>query len=227
MQISAREYPHPVMADFSDDFVTTKFSSSIENPILSNGKYVFIAEMSTDNHDLQKLIMEENACFVAHIECPSSGFRELYRSYESQFTFEIPSDKLIGRVDINSLILASDNIVEYQNYDFHPAYKDYSFSVMKADVLAVGEHRKINIKKDIESLRKVPSIFRVVEDKRVNAPSMVVELANPYVKVKMSSENFKSYQRLLKANESFQSLLNSLIVVPALSLLLKEYRSIE
>ena len=79
MNIEYRLYPYPVLTYFSDDYVNSSFTSNLKVG-RKGDEIIFHLTANTDDEKLLKLIEEEYAEFVFHIECPSTSYRTIIKS---------------------------------------------------------------------------------------------------------------------------------------------------
>ena len=79
MNIEYRLYPYPVLTYFSDDYINSSFTSNLK--VGRKGEnIIFHLTANTDDEKLLKLIEDEYAEFVFHIECPSTSYRTIIKS---------------------------------------------------------------------------------------------------------------------------------------------------
>jgi hypothetical protein len=214
MEISARAYPHPVLSHFGDDIVDSVFQGVVEGKGSKNS-YIFNATFKTNNDDLLELVQQKKAIYAVHVECNSTRYRTMFTSDQEKFTFEIPANVIDGKVQLCSLILAARGIPKYKNSHFHPDYGKLTFAVSKGDTLAVGHDRTFTADKKNDPLRRVASIFSIVQDDKPDAKALDIDPSNAKVVIKLSKENFDSYM-ILKHDAAYRPVLNSAIVLPAL-----------
>ena len=103
--------------------------------------------------------------------------------------------------------LAAKPIAKYKNSNFHPDYGKLTFNVRKGDTLAVGHDRTFTADKKTDPLRKVASIFSIVQDDRPEAKPMDIDSSGSKVLIKLSKENFDSYM-VLKHEAAYRPVLN-------------------
>jgi hypothetical protein len=223
MKINERLYPHPVQSHFSDDLTDCVFQVT---PKIHTGKnsYKFGVRARTSSPDLRALVTSGQATYAIHIECAATRFRRLITATDEEFFEEIPGDCLDGRTDLCSLIIATTDIPEYRNRNFHPDYGDISFFVKKGDVLAVGHDIFFDATKGIDPLQNVASIFKVRPNHSTAPEPFVVDLQNNYIVILLSEQNFLAYSELRK-DQDRQTTLASMIVTPALVFALEEIKS--
>ena len=128
MNIEYRLYPYPVLTYFSDDYVNSSFTSNLK--VGRKGEeIIFHLTANTDDEKLLKLIKEEYAEFVFHIECPSTSYRTIVKSKLGFENISIHESLLNNRINICFFIIAKTKIDNYTNNNFNDDYKDDSFNL--------------------------------------------------------------------------------------------------
>lgn len=223
MQISARQFPHPVLSKFSDDVIKCEFQTSLKYTILKTS-FRFEISCSLSNKDLRLLIDQKKACYAVHFECGSTRYRSIIKSYEETFSIDIPADELKNKVQVNAFIIATENIDNYSSAYFHPDYESISFVIFKGDILAVDDGRVITVNKDIDPFRSITSIFRVGRDPLLNDAAMDVIFDSRFIQIKLSPTAHDNYMALHRS-KSIPTTLASLVVIPALVKVLEEVKN--
>lgn len=213
MKVNERLYPHPVQAHFSDDLIGCMFQVT---PQVLPGKhaYKFSVVAKTSSIDLVELIKNHKARYALHIECATTRFRKLITSFEEEFHEEIPAERLEGRVEMCSFVIAAEDIENYKNRNFHPDYSGASFTVSKGDVLAVGLDRHFDANKDIDPLQNISSIFKVKVNHNNNEP-VEIELLGENIVILLAQQNFDVYAEL-RGDADLHPILASMIILPAM-----------
>ncbi|MDI3540741.1 MAG: hypothetical protein PWP66_279 [Thermosediminibacterales bacterium] len=219
MRISYRQFPHPVLSYFSDDIVDCVFKTKLDVDVTDN-TYEFKGCCKTDNEDLLNYIENKKVCFAFHVECSATRYRKIFKFFKEKISFAVPAGKLDGKVEICPLIIAAEDIDNYKNKNFNSDYGSVIFKVKKGDILAVDENVIFFADKEIDPLKKIPSIFTISADKNQDAPPIDIDATGDKVVIKLSQENFERY-KILKLDQNLQSTLASLTAVPALIILLE------
>jgi len=222
MQINPRAYPHPVLAHWGDDIMNSTFQGVVSGRGAKNS-YVFDAVFKTNDADLQTLVEQNKAMYAVHVECKSTRYRNMFRSITEKFSFEIGAGLIDGKVEVCSLVLASKPIDKYKNANFHPDYGKSVFRVSRGDTLAVAHDQIIEATKKHDPLRKVSSIFSIVQNDDEKATGMDINVGGPKVIVTLSKPNFESYKSL-RHSKTYHSMLLGSIIVPALVEVLERIR---
>ncbi|OWR33160.1 hypothetical protein CDO73_01255 [Saccharibacillus sp. O23] len=214
MQISSRQYPHPVLSYYSDDFPNSDFQASLKNSKTPN-TYLFDAECVTSSDGIHHLIEERKAKYAFHFECQTTRYRRIFSSFDSSFKFQLPAQDVEGRVQICAFILAVEDIEGYALNEFHPDYDGFGFQIRKGDILALDMERSFYAEKEIDPLRRIPSIFSIQPNRSEEAQAIEVDSSGNKIIIKLAPDNFE-YYKTISLNSSLQPLLSSLIVIPAL-----------
>jgi hypothetical protein len=214
MQIKARSYPHPVLSYFGDDIVGSAFQPMIRiKP--SKTSYTFEVAFKTSNKDLVAALNGKSAQNSVHVECATTRYRNLFSSSEEKFSFEIPQDKLDGRVELCSFILSSQDSSNYRVAGVHKDYANLKFSIQKADTLAVGPDSSFIAEKKADPLRKIPSIFLITQNDAPDAVAIDINLSGPKIVVSLSKAVHDGY-RILSKSAPMHAVLCSVVIVPVL-----------
>lgn len=223
MKIDFRHFPHPVLSHFSPEDLNGDVYQTDINIFARKSVYRFEVKFMTDNRTLLDLVAEKKAFYAIHLECRSTRTRKMFTSFDDKREFTLPTDELDGHVQLCSLILAAEEIPNYQNSSAHPDYGDTAFQVMKGDVLAVAPDQTFSVQKEDDPLKQVPSIFTVSVNDERGAPSFDFNAVDDKVDVILSRENFDLYNQLSQGQD-YWPILSSIFVVPVLTVLLEKMR---
>lgn len=225
MQINYRQFPHPVLSYFSDDVIDSDFQASLKSSKTQN-TYIFEASCVTSCEGINQLIADNKARFAFHFECPTTRFRKVFTSFNTDFTFQLEADYIEGKVQLCSFILAAEDIPEYSLPEFHPDYDNHIFYIKKGDVLAIDAERTFFAEKEIDPLKRIPSIFSIQPNRSENALPLDMDSSGHKIIIKLSEDNFEHY-KTISLNQNLQPLLSSLIIMPALVSILEMIKNEE
>lgn len=225
MDIKYKLYPYPVLTDFSDDYIESTFESLVDvSKEGYNIKFDFIAE--TDNIQINELINVGKAEFVFHLECAQSGFRKVVRFQENEFSYLVSEKNLNGKLQICSFIIATENIHKYTNNSLNDDYKGFVFEIEQGCVMAVGKQTNVDIEKEINDFINTPSIFSIVKNADETVTNMLVDMHRDRITIKLHENDYYNYKSI-RSNVTYQPLLNSLIIIPALIYILGEIKNMK
>ncbi|MFZ2538740.1 MAG: hypothetical protein WAX04_07550 [Oscillospiraceae bacterium] len=220
MEIRHKLYPYPVMSYYSDDYVDSSFDTVI-TPVRDgyNIRVDFLAEVN--NAGISDLLVSGKAKIVYHLECAQTGYREAVSTSKNELSHVIVNKTISGRLQVCPFIVAETDISEYVNQNFHEDYRGFKFTIEEGCVMAVGKQVNINVDKEISDLSNTPSVFSIIKNDDELALGMVVNFNSKKIVIKLPERDFSNFKSL-KGQALIQSVLNSLVVIPALTYVLEE-----
>jgi len=126
-------------------------------------------------------------------------------------------------VHICRFIIATEDIDNYTNTNFHADYSGFSFKIKKGDILALGTTQIFDADKDFDPLRSIPSIFRIKINKDTEAAPIDIEYDSDKITVYLSEENYRLF-KTLQLTKSLQPALAQFVIVPALVSILERIK---
>lgn len=214
MHIKARLYPYPVLASFNDDYMNSSFNIAINAQVLPN-EIIVSFKPDLKNEQLEKLINENKACFLMHIESSLTSYRKIIQIKNTQTACRIPAEMVEGVITFCPFIVAMEELPEYSNYDFNVIYEGISFSLDKGNIMAVGQEVQIEIEKENDNLANIPSIFAVTELKDKDVHEMKIDNSSNKINIQLPSETFVKF-KLAMANANTLPIIHAVIIIPAL-----------
>lgn len=223
MQLRYRLYPYPILSEDNDDYVDSKFEVNLDNALIGNKLHL---EFNTElkNEVLENLVKKGDVEFVYHLESSEAGFRTTINTRDKGKKHTINLDELGNQLQICPFLIAERDIKNYTNEKFHSDYRGLKFSIEKGCVLGFSSQYTINLVKENE-LGYTPSIFSIIKDKKEDAQGLLVDFNNNKIVIKIPEIIYYKLD-LLKENIALKSIINSLIVFPALLYVLEEISKI-
>lgn len=220
MEIKHKYYPYPVLSYYSDEYVDSSFETLI-TPSRDGFdiRIDFLAEIN--NKGLIDLILCEKAKIVYHLECAQTGYREVIYANENEISYIIPHKKICGRLQVCPFIVATTNITDYVNEKFNEDYRGFKFTIEEGCIMAVGRQVNIDVEKEVSDLSYTPSVFSIIKNDNELALGMVVDFNYKKIVIKLPERDFNNFKSL-KGQVLIQSVLNSLVIIPALTYVLEE-----
>jgi hypothetical protein len=223
-----KNYPHPVLTPYSDDFDPSKatFDIKISRKIERNN-YQLYCEVDLNEKVLQELLRDGKIAFVVKILCSTTRYREVFQFNSLEHLITIPSSLLEKRAEISTFIIASEQINNYSSPLFNEIYEDANFVIFPGDVLAEGSEYKFNIEKQIDPLAKVPSIFTIVYSDNNHAPPADFSYNEEKIVVTLNKMNFQKYKDLKEMQNHYahlSPLTSSLFILPVLVIVVQNIR---
>lgn len=214
MQISPRQFPHPVLSHFSDDLTDCEYQCTVKVASTS-ATYDFYVTAVTSSPDLKKLLDASKASHAIHLDCAKTRYRGVFKSNQKKFSFQVESKLLEGKVEISRFIVANEQIDGYTNNNFHPDYEGNKFDIKCGDILALNETLVFQADKDIDPLKNIPSIFSIKVSKAEDAPPIDITL-DTKIYIYLSEENYRKFG-VIRIDPGFRPVLVQMVLVPALT----------
>lgn len=228
MLIRNKHFPYPVIAEGNDSYASANFITDVDSE--RDGYYVkFTLKASTNNSGMNDLIKDKKASIVHHIECVQTCYRHAVITDDAETTFQIHQSKLNGAVQISTVIVANEDIKSYKNVDFSADYRGFSFNIKRGCLLAIGGCVEIELNKQKDDLENTSSIFSILPNIDPNETVVKVDISSiqPKIVIRIPIKGCNIYKNLA-TNLELQSIMHSMIIVPALVQVfneLKEARS--
>lgn len=215
MSLHNRVFPYPVLRLKNSDYIETDYISEI-NLVDRMTNIVVECQSKIDNPDLKRLLLEEKIEFVYRVECPKTYYREIIKTSDENIKFRLDNKNLLDKVYIESLVVAKEDIKGFSSKAFHRDFKDIKFDFTLGNVLGVGKSIEFKSDKNINDLYSVDSIFSVVRRDTDQEDGMRVDInGNGKIQVSLSKPDYNKYALLVK-RQAYKSILNTMIVLPAL-----------
>lgn len=219
MRIKNRLTPYPILDNFGDDYVDSSFNVEYEVNTQFTEVYGKL-KFNLDNDEINKLISEKKAVYSVHIESPSTCYREVISSDETEIEFKLNSSAVSKVIEIRTFVVLTEPVKGFTSNKFHPDYQGQTFDLFPHQIIAIGTAKNYDVKKDDRDLDSLPSIIRIVklEDKKKGSISVNTD-NDEYVIVGLSKDVFDLYARLGKS--AFKATSFSMVLLPALMIVMQ------
>ncbi|WP_416720816.1 hypothetical protein [Bacillus subtilis] len=213
-----KNYPHPVLISYTDDFNPSKAEFDIKVSKRTNKmNYELYCEVLLKEDNLQALLYEGKVTFAVKVVCSTTRYRNIFQFHSTENCLTIPASLLEKKVEISTFIVATEQIDNYYSLAFNEDYEDAKFTVFPGDVLAEGSEYTFNIEKKIDPLVKVPSVFTIV----YNAENLHADVHSNDEKIiiTLNKQDFDKYKQLKPLQNQYghlSALTSSLFILPAL-----------
>lgn len=221
MQMTTRQFPHPVVNTFDNGYKNALFTSTVST-ISKNGDIVITVEFVLDCEYLQELLNINKAQYIIHLECKNSRYRKVISTTQSTIDFIIDSDKVRDEIELCILIVANEAIEDYYSEDFIDDFAGISFKITKGEILAFDTDKIITIEKDGD-VSNLPSIFSITYTDKVFKDGLTWQSNGKKFIITLSKDTFKRYKQLGYIKE-FRPMLATLIIMPVLTEIISEIK---
>ena len=215
MEIKYKLYPYPVLWNKNDDYkIPSEFSAEIKTEENFKNTKLKIKFFLKDK-EIEKLIRENKAEYVVHIEGTRTYFRDFISTRETEITYELKDRDILGKLEINFFILAKQDIRGYRNDNFNEDYSSEAFNLKKGNIIAIADGYRFDIEKNDDELGKISSIFSICKKETVEQTGMTVDMSYEKIRIGLNITDYVNYSQLSQNPNKVDSV-NSIIIFPAL-----------
>lgn len=215
MEIKYKLYPYPVLWDKNDDYKKpSKFSVEVDPKEDFKNIKLKINFLLKDK-EIEKLIKENKAEYVVHIEGTSTYFREIISTKETEINYVLKDRDILGRLQVNFFILAKQDIKDYRNDNFNEDYSSETFNLKKGNIIAIADGYRFDIEKNDDELGKISSIFSICKKETVEQIGMTIDMDYEKIRIGLNITDYVNYSQLSQNPNKVDSA-NSVIIFPAL-----------
>ncbi|MDO8565836.1 MAG: hypothetical protein Q7S04_01450 [Candidatus Moranbacteria bacterium] len=206
-------YPYPVLGN--DDDVEGKFDASFKH-MLKRDNIILKSRFSLKNKTLERLIREKKAVYTVEVECPSTFYRKLFSTIETEADFVLSSTVVREHVSVGFFIRATETLAEYEITGCHADYEGFKFDVGPGDVLALGGYTSFIAEKDFDPMQPAVSSLIAIKQGNKDVGPMEIDYSQDKIFIKLSRKDHKNYSQI-KGQVTIAGVLHSSIVLPVLA----------
>lgn len=226
MKIKYKLYPYPVLCNlenFENGYKTSEYKFEIKTEKKQHN-IIIKYKASLNCSSLKKLIENDLADYIIHLECPQTGFRTAIRSKNSEDVITLSEVDLNGELQICSFIAAIKPISDYSSENFIEDYNGINFNIDASCILAIGQSYTVYIEKNTQTPKDIPSIFSITKDLDNKSKEMTADWYNSdKIIIKLPALEYNTYFQLRK-NRQLLDILTCMTVVPVLAQVFEDIR---
>ena len=237
MRNKAIEYPHPVLTEYSRDYLDSQFSIDVISHTDNGSEIVFEVECHVECDGLLKTIASGDAKAIARMTCYRTSLRKTYELSPSGTTvIRIEKSKVSDTIDLQAMIVAAKDIVGFKLPEFNAEYfGGIEFKIRKGDVLASEPGIKIKLNVMLE--KNMAGIVQVRGDQ--NATNMSVHFAEvtemrpdltDYIVITLPDMDYKNYARIMTKKHlknGVERFVQASVILPAITEAVSKLRAEE
>ncbi len=158
MKYSARRnYLHPVLRPYSDDYPQGNLQTRLTRSELANGSLNLAIVFDVSEKRILEQITGESAVCVAMLYCGSTLYRQMLRAGAGslEISESIPADLLRGNVEIHPAIVVVKAKVKHPTDTAHREYNSAPVSIEKWHPLAVDQTWHFQVNSDVRPTKGI------------------------------------------------------------------------
>lgn len=204
MKNRAIEYPHPVLNEFTNDFVNCAFDLSIGSHSDTGNSIDIELSYSLTGSGIQSLISQGLAKVFIRVVCYRTSFRKVFEMNNEDITvISLPKKNVTDSIDISASIVATQNINNYClpefNQDYFGGY--LGFKLRKGDIIANEPGLTIKLNTILE--KNMAGVVFINSNSAITEPKVYfasVEETDPsltdYITISLPDSEYKNYAKL-------------------------------
>ena len=213
MPLNTISYPHPVLGN-GDDVTGGIMEPEIEYTISDEAIQLRANNLLTGHTTIDALVDNKKAQWQIRVKCARTYMRENFVISGPDWTRNFAGPDYEGTVEIETQVLAIDNIEDYSPVGAHADYEDVVFQIKSGELLAIGPGFSFHVDKVYDPLKApVASLLKVEEGEHDFGPFQLV-LDDDLIFVRLSKAEWQEYAGI---RDRVPALLHSAIVMPVLA----------
>lgn len=214
-------FPHPVLSDANDDFLSGTFDLQIAQVREStDGNVEIDYVLSLSSSDVQALIEDGSACAGAFVRCQDTFFSDLRAVGETSGTWKFDRGALYGRVEVKPAIWLKRPISNWTAESLNSEFGE-SVSIRGSEIIGLANDTVFNIGQD--KLRKFESIFELVPSDDIPKGRLKLDLMADAIRILAPLDLFTSIEQL-RGTKGGKAVLLSAVYMPVVMEVLESIR---
>jgi hypothetical protein len=209
----SRNWPHPVLTPLTDDVSPNAFDFELD-VWPDEPRWRLRVEAKHEDETIQNLIAAKKACYLLHVECKRTYYREAFTSTDSRFESTVPGDRLFGVVETSFLVVATKDINKFQHPGQHKDYRDASFPISIGEPIAVAVSKSFEAPLESDPILKLSSIIDIQKGEE-DARFMKINCQSERIILILPPSEYDRYRHLRTA-PNLRGLLATTVVMPSL-----------
>ncbi len=213
MKLSDRmRYPHPVLSEFSADYVTGEFRCTFEQQMTLEGELKIVADLALNSKDLQSLVADQHAAVGYFVVCRRTYFNFLQKAPlgRSEKFFDV--SKLFGTVVVRPAVWTLDAVENFTSPLINKEFGE-AVSLPKGAVIALGPEFRFSV--DKKKFKPFESIFELAENADVTPGTVLVDSTRDRITILSEPKTHKAIASMRDMNAG-KDLLLSAVYMPAI-----------
>lgn len=215
-------FAHPVLSPHTEDYGDRTFEISLEiEEVPDAGEVVLKGQYILDDPEVQKLVQFSQATAGLVVECMETYFQTFVPLSDCNFVLEFTGGELRGRVAIQAVVAASNDIVSLDSVHIAAEYPPHTRQLQSGAVIAAsGIH---SFEAGLDKLLPMESIFRLVANDDVDDGIFNVGLDNEAIQIEVNRKLYDTIYGI--RGTSMRDILLPSLFLPAVMTALDVMRS--
>ena len=223
MRMTNRLFTYPVLTAEKDDYKESIFQVEYVQTMDGVNTLKIVFDIAMSNLDIEKLILNGQAEYVIHLECSTTAYRQVVRSFEKHIEHKIPIGRINGSLEIIAFVIVKKDLKGFVSSDWDEDYEGKSFDLTEGSILAYQNVAEFDISKDINEFASGNSIFTVYRRLTETDVPFEVGLESNTIRIGLGTRDYDVYTNYSSRSE-LQHIINSMIILPSLVYVFEELK---
>jgi len=207
--------PYPILSPQRDDYHNIIFSLDSVDFVMQNKTLELKFNVSINDANIIHLIEENKLRLLLHTECPQTKYREIHTILIGENSLLLQGSEINGKLEISSLLI-SNGINGYSHPKFNNLFRDFSFNFTDGSIFGFSEVYTVIITKENEDLNNVQSIMSIIKYENTQGEKITVDYDTREKIIIKAHPSVYQYYYSYKTNKTFEPLIFSSLIIPAL-----------
>ncbi len=182
-------YPHPVLSEYSSDYVSGEFRCAFEQSVTTGGELRLASHLQITSPALVDLISNQKAATGYFVVCRRTYFNQLQEAPlgDAEKFFDV--SQLFGTMIIRPVVWTLAPIENFSSPLFDKEFGS-SVSVAKGSVIALGPEFRFSI--DQKKYKPFDSIFALAQNDNVTPGTVEVDPEQDRITILAEGKTYKS-----------------------------------
>lgn len=204
-------YPHPVLSEYSEDYVSGNFSCTFDQNITSGGELRLVANLQIVDIGLTKLIDTQAASAGYFVVCRRTYFNHLQEAPLGKSEKFFEAANLFGSVILRPVVWTLRKVEDLTSPLINPEFGKV-VTVGKGAIIALGPEFRFSM--DQKKFKPFDSIFALARDETVTENTVAVDHDQDRITILARDETYKAIAAIRDINRGKDMILNT-VYLPA------------
>lgn len=216
-------FPHPVLADWRDDFKIGEFDVEIAyREDKKSGRLDLALSAHLVSNEVEQLIKSGDALFGIFVLCPSTGMRRLIDLALPKSNYTFAKGELLDTVYIRPMVWTRHEVFSWEPSEVHPEFAGPQ-SLRCGDVVALAAEHQIEVNR--ADLPALETIFKLKIDETKQPGEFDVNLDSEKITILAGRETYELIETLRVSDGAGPASVMNGLYVPAVMKVLSEISS--
>jgi hypothetical protein len=204
-------YPHPVLSEFSSDYVTGEFRCAFVQQMTAEGELKLTADLALDSKALQALVDSQRAAIGYFVVCRRTYFNFLQEAPLGNSEKFFDATELFGTVTIRPAVWTLEAVRDFTSPLIHKEFGE-AVNLPKGSVIALGPEFRFSI--DKKKFKPFESIFALAADPSIEPGVVFVDAMQDRITILAEPKTYRDLADM-RNMPAGRSILLSSVYLPA------------